>query len=136
MSPSVNGWPFHQNTSASATMIAASTPAAGIQRPSATSRCYPKAMPHRSPGAPKGAKSFLTGKPIRYYRPKGSAAVRTLIDDGFQAFNAARLGEACRIFTDKMLARQHDTTIGLTIAGALTPAGLGGCMIAMMERGL
>jgi len=93
-------------------------------------------MPYRAPGAPKGAKSFLKGKPIRYYRPKGSAAVRTLIDDGFQAFNAARLGEACRIFTDKMLARRHDTTIALTMAGAMTPAGLGGCVIAMMERGL
>src|SRR5829696_8929501 len=93
-------------------------------------------MPYRSPGGPKGAKSFLTGKPIRYYRPKGSAAVRTLIDEGFQAFNAARLGEACRIYSDKMLSRQHDTTIELTIAGALTPAGLGGCIIELMERGL
>jgi hypothetical protein len=93
-------------------------------------------MPYRSPGAPKGAKSFLKGKPIRYYRPKGSAAVRTLIDDGFQAFNAARLGEACRIYCDKMLSRQHDTTIALTIAGAMTPAGLGGCVISLMERGL
>src|SRR5262245_28060382 len=93
-------------------------------------------MPYRSPGAPKGAKSFLKGKPIRYYRPKGSAAVRTLVDEGFQAFNAARLGEACRIFCDKMLAKQHDTTIALTIAGAMTPAGLGGCVISLMERGL
>ena len=93
-------------------------------------------MPYRSPGAPKGAKSFLKGKPIRYYRPKGSAAVRTLIDEGFQAFNAARLGEACRIFGDKMLAKQHDTTIALTVAGAMTPAGLGGCIISLMERGL
>ncbi|HKT81859.1 MAG TPA: deoxyhypusine synthase, partial [Vicinamibacterales bacterium] len=93
-------------------------------------------MPYRSPGAPKGAKSFLKGKPIRYYRPKGSAAVRTLIDEGFQAFNAARLGEACRIFTDKMLLPENDTTIGLTVAGAMTPAGLGGCVIELMDRGL
>ena len=75
-------------------------------------------------------------RPIRYYRPRGSADIRRLIDEGFQAFNAARLGEACRIYTDKMLAKSHDTTIGLTIAGALTPAGLGGCMIELMERGL
>src|SRR4030095_13636161 len=93
-------------------------------------------MPYRSPGAPKGAKSFLKGKPIRYYRPKGSRAVRTLIDEGFQAFNAARLGESCRIYGDKMLAKGHDTTIALTIAGAMTPAGLGGCVIELMERGL
>ena len=94
-------------------------------------------MPHRAPGAPeKSRPDYLTGKPIRYYRPRGSAEVRTLIEDGFQAFNAARLGEACRIFTDKMLLPEHDTTIGLTVAGALTPAGLGGCIVELMERGL
>ena len=35
-----------------------------------------------------------------------------------------------------MLDPSHDTTIGLTMAGALTPAGLGGCVIELMERGL
>ena len=35
-----------------------------------------------------------------------------------------------------MLAPEHDTTIGLTVAGAMTPAGLGGCVIELMERGL
>ncbi len=78
----------------------------------------------------------MSGRPIQYYRPQGSADVRRLIDEGFQAFNAARIGEACRIYTDKMLAATHDTTIGLTVAGALTPAGLGGCIIELMERGL
>src|ERR671913_395460 len=94
-------------------------------------------MPYRSPGSPeKSRPNYLTGKPIRYYRPRGSAEIRHLIDEGFQAFNAARLGEACRIFTDKMLLPEHDTTIGLTVAGAMTPAGLGGCVVEMMERGL
>src|ERR671913_804519 len=94
-------------------------------------------MPYRAPGSPdKPRPNYLSGKPIRYYRPRGSADVRHLIEDGFQAFNAARLGEACRIFTDKMLLPEHDTTIGLTVAGALTPAGLGGCMVELMERGL
>jgi deoxyhypusine synthase len=94
-------------------------------------------VPHRAPGSPHTSpQNHLSGRPIRYYRPRGSADVRALIDEGFQAFNAARLGEACRIFTDKMLAPDHDTTIGLTVAGALTPAGLGGCIIELMERGL
>ena len=35
-----------------------------------------------------------------------------------------------------MLAPKNKTTIGLTIAGAMTPAGLGGSVITMMERGL
>lgn len=94
-------------------------------------------MPHRAPGSPQHpTNKYLTGRAIRYYRPGGSPEIRRLIDDGFQAFNAARLSEACRIFTDKMLQPEHDTTIGLTVAGALTPAGLGGCMIELMERGL
>ena len=93
-------------------------------------------MPHRAPGSPGSKRSALSGRPIRYYRPRGSADVRTLIDDGFQAFNAARLGEACRIYCDKMLSPEHDTTIALTIAGAMTPAGLGGAIIELFERGL
>ncbi len=79
---------------------------------------------------------YLSGRPIRYYRPRGAADIRRLVDEGFQAFNAARLGEACRIFTDKMLDPANDTTIGLTMAGAMTPAGLGGCLVELMERGL
>ncbi|HXG57155.1 MAG TPA: deoxyhypusine synthase [Vicinamibacterales bacterium] len=94
-------------------------------------------MPHRAPGAPgQSAGHFLSGKAIKYYRPRGSAEVRHLIDHGFQAFNAGRLSEACHIFSEKMLAPESDTTIGLTIAGALTPAGLGGHVIELMERGL
>src|SRR4026208_2618554 len=94
-------------------------------------------MPYRAPGSPeKKRHNYLSGKPIRYYRPRGSADLRLLIDEGFQAFNAARLGEACRIFTDKMLLPENDTTIGLTIAGAMTPAGLAGCVIELMERGV
>src|SRR5881394_4338631 len=94
-------------------------------------------MPHRAPGSTgKSRQQYLSGKPIRYYRPRGSADIRHLIDEGFQAFNAARIGEACRIFTDKMLLPESDTTIALTVAGALTPAGLGGCIVELMERGL
>jgi deoxyhypusine synthase len=93
-------------------------------------------LPHRAPGSPASKKPFLSGKPIKYYRPGGSAEIKRLIDEGFQAFNAGRLSEACQIFADKMLAAENATTIGLTVAGALTPAGLGGCVIELMERGL
>src|SRR3954471_937250 len=94
-------------------------------------------MPHRAPGsAAPGPGRYLHGKQIRYYRPTGSAEVRQLIDNGFQAFNAGRLSEACKIYSDKMLAPASDTTIGLTVAGAPTPAGPGGGVIELMERGL
>ena len=49
-------------------------------------------MPHRAPGSPGHKKTnYLSGKTIKYYRPRGSADIRTLIDGGFQAFNAGRL---------------------------------------------
>jgi deoxyhypusine synthase len=92
-------------------------------------------MPHRAPGS-TGQAQYLKGQPIRYYRPTGGAAIRDLIDGGFQAFNAGRLSEACKIYADKMLAPANDTTIGLTVAGAMTPAGLGGCVIELIDRGL
>jgi deoxyhypusine synthase len=85
---------------------------------------------------PKNPQQYLGGRPIRYYRPRGSQDIRLLVEHGFQAFNAGRLSEACQIYTEKMLAPENDTTIGLTMAGALTPAGLGGCVIELMERGL
>ncbi len=94
-------------------------------------------VPHRAPGSTADrAARHLGGEPIRYYRPRGDAGVRALIDDGFQAFNAGRLSEACRLFSGRMLDPAHDTTIGLTMAGALTPAGLGGCVIELFDRGL
>ncbi|HVC20020.1 MAG TPA: deoxyhypusine synthase [Vicinamibacterales bacterium] len=94
-------------------------------------------MPHRVPGSPGHTRQqYLSGKPIRYYRPQGSAEIRHLIDNGFQAFNAARLAEACQIYADKMLDPANNATIGLTVAGAMTPAGLGGCLIELMDRGL
>jgi deoxyhypusine synthase len=94
-------------------------------------------LPYRAPGSPAPSRAqFLSGKPIRYYRPTGSPEVRSLIDNGFQAFNAGRLSEACQIFAEKMLLPANETMIGLTVAGALTPAGLGGCVIEMMDRGL
>jgi deoxyhypusine synthase len=94
-------------------------------------------LPHRAPGSPgHSQKQFLSGKPIRYYRPQGSPDIRHLIDEGFQAFNAGRLSEACAIFADKMLDADNNVTIGLTVAGAMTPAGVGGCIIELMDRGL
>jgi deoxyhypusine synthase len=94
-------------------------------------------LPYRAPGSPGHSRQkSLSGKVITYYRPTGSPEIRHLIDHGFQAFNAGRLSEACQIFSEKMLAPEDETTIGLTIAGAMTPAGLGGCVIEMMDRGL
>jgi deoxyhypusine synthase len=60
--------------------------------------------------------------------------VQELIDDAFLSYNAGRLREACRLFATKMLA--DDTTVGLSLSGALTPAGLGAsALVPLLEAG-
>jgi len=60
--------------------------------------------------------------------------VDALVDSAFLAYNGARLREACRLFVERML--EPDVTVGLTISGALTPAGLGtSCMIPLLKSG-
>lgn len=54
---------------------------------------------------------------------KKNMRVSALIDSSFKAYNGGRLGEGCRLFTEKMLA--DDGLVGLSLTGALTPAGLG-----------
>jgi deoxyhypusine synthase len=77
---------------------------------------------------------FLRGGKINPRRIDGKENVVQLIDGTFQAYNAGRLREACQLFTGKMLA--NDVTVGLTLTGALTPAGLGmSCLIPLIEAG-
>jgi deoxyhypusine synthase len=57
-----------------------------------------------------------------------------LIDGAFLAYNGARMREAVQLFVRHML--DDDVTIGLSISGALTPAGLGmSCLIPLVEAG-
>src|SRR5271163_104112 len=57
-----------------------------------------------------------------------------LIDQAFLAYNGGRLREAARLLTDKMLP--NDGFIGMSLTGALTPAGLGkSCLIPLMRAG-
>jgi deoxyhypusine synthase len=53
----------------------------------------------------------------------GKESLETLIDNSFLAYNAARLKEGVRLFAERML--EPDVTVGLSVSGALTPAGLG-----------
>ncbi len=78
---------------------------------------------------------FLSGPQIIPRRINPGMTIVELIDQQFQAYNSARLNEAAHLFTEEMLAPEKDVTIGLTMAGALTPAGLGGCILTLMEYG-
>src|SRR6185437_14725117 len=77
---------------------------------------------------------FLKGQRIDPRRIDGKETVAELIEGTYLAYNAARLREACQLFTEKMLER--DVTVGLSITGALTPAGLGmSALIPLIEGG-
>ena len=77
---------------------------------------------------------YLSGKRIEPTRIGAGLSVTQLVDGTFQAYNAARLREACHLLTKKML--DDDVTVGLTMTGALTPAGLGmSAVIPLIEAG-
>jgi len=78
---------------------------------------------------------FLRGERIEPKPINGTETTADLIDNAFLAYNAARLREACQLFTQKML--DPDVTVGMTLTGALTPAGLGmAALIPLIESGL
>ena len=65
---------------------------------------------------------------------KKNVRVTDLIDNAFKAYNAGRLAEGCRLFTEKMLA--DNGTVGVSITGALTPAGLGkSALVPLIKAG-
>ena len=77
---------------------------------------------------------FLKGRKIDPRPIRKNVTVTELVEKHFQAYNAGRLGEACKLFAEKMLNR--DVTIGMSLTGALTPAGLGGsCIVPLMKSG-
>ncbi|HKR59912.1 MAG TPA: deoxyhypusine synthase [Pyrinomonadaceae bacterium] len=82
----------------------------------------------------KRTSKFLQGKRIDPAPITKKTSLSTLIDESFLAYNAARLREACQLFTRKML--EPEVTIGMSITGALTPAGLGiSALIPLIKAG-
>jgi deoxyhypusine synthase len=77
---------------------------------------------------------YLTGPRIDPAPITGTETVAELIDRAFLAYNAGRLRDACRLFTQRMLA--GNGTVGMSLTGALTPAGLGmSTVIPLIEAG-
>src|SRR5207244_10828537 len=71
----------------------------------------------------KNKSRFLRGQPIEPPAIDANMSIVDLIDKTFNAYNAARFGEACQLFTERMLA--DDVTVGMSLSGAMTPAGIG-----------
>src|SRR5437763_861576 len=103
----------HQRTSASASAVCRGVGAAAAD--STTPSMPSRRSPQDRPRAP-------------------ATGVTQLIEETFLSYNAGRLREACRLYATKMLA--DDTTVGLSLSGALTPAGLGAsCLVPLVEAG-
>jgi len=94
-------------------------------------------MPHHrrdsdAPADPKAA--YLSGPRILPSGLTGSEPLGQVMAETFLAYNAARLREAGGLLARKML--EPDVTVALSLAGALTPAGLGAsCVVPLIEAG-
>ena len=77
---------------------------------------------------------FLRGPRIAPAPITGRETAAELVENAFLAYNAGRLAEGCRLFTERMLA--GEATVGMSLTGAMTPAGLGmSTIIPLIEAG-
>ena len=90
---------------------------------------------HDGQAEPIDTEDYLSGERIVPHRLAPNLSAADLIDESFQAYNAGRINEAARLYARRMLDPTQDVTVCLTIAGAMTPAGVGGGIITLMERG-
>jgi len=89
-------------------------------------------MKHKSKECPGKAK-YLSGKRV-LPPPITKNTNITAVIDNMDAYNGGRLRAACQLLREKYSS--NDVTIGLSIAGALTPAGLGpSAIIPLMNHG-
>ena len=70
---------------------------------------------------------YLSGARIFPDALTGKEKLADVIEKTFLAYNAARIREACGLFVTKML--EKNVFVGMSLAGALTPAGLGKSVI-------
>jgi deoxyhypusine synthase len=76
----------------------------------------------------------LSGARIEPPAITGRETAAELIEQAFLAYNAARLREGARLLAERML--EPDVTVGLSVTGALTPAGLGmSALIPLLRAG-
>jgi deoxyhypusine synthase len=75
---------------------------------------------------------WLSGTRINPEPIREGVGAADLIDGSFLAYNAGRLQKAARLFVEKMLT--PDCWVGLSLSGALTPAGLGSSVLIPLIR--
>jgi deoxyhypusine synthase len=89
-------------------------------------------MPHKKSEC-TGKEKYLKGKRIL---PKAISKKTGIVDlvDNMDAYNGGRLRAACQLLRNKY--SKSDVTVGLSLAGAMTPAGIGpSAVIPLMNHG-
>jgi deoxyhypusine synthase len=77
---------------------------------------------------------YMSGRRILPAGVNADNRLADVIDQTFLAYNAGRLREGVQLFTQKML--DPEVTVGMSLSGALTPAGLGvSCIVPLIEAG-
>lgn len=77
---------------------------------------------------------FLSGAKILPKPITSDTTVVDLVERNFLAYNSGRLSEACKLFTREIL--EKDVTVGVSMTGALSPAGLGmSSIIPLIQSG-
>jgi deoxyhypusine synthase len=85
--------------------------------------------------SPRRKKPRALQTPIKPASVSPDINIQSLIDGCFTSFNARSFRKACQVYTKQIMKR--NVRIGLSLAGALVPAGLGkSCIIPMIQNGL
>ena len=81
------------------------------------------------------SQKYLSGPRLDPQPITAKMTIVELVEQTFLAYNGARLREACGLFARKMLA--PDSTVGVSLTGALTPAGIGiSALIPLIRAGM
>ena len=95
-------------------------------------RTLPRTMSKKN--TPAVSKKFAAYPRLNPFGVGKDISAADLIDQSMLAYNGGRLREAAQLLAKKMLPR--DGFVGLSLTGALTPAGLGkSCLIPLMKAG-
>jgi deoxyhypusine synthase len=79
-------------------------------------------------------KHYLSGPRIQPGALRPGMGVDEVIDAAFLAYNGGQLNQACRMLEEKIL--QPEVTVGLTLSGALSPAGVTlSCIAPLVQAG-
>lgn len=97
---------------------------------------YPCGTPRSgaaAPGEPR-QQELLGGRQVEPIRLKGNENLADLVDHCYagSGFNGRRLAEACQLYSRMLKA---GATVGMTLSGAMTPIGMQGIIIDLMQAG-